>query len=461
MSGMEKEINREGETGGGDPLTMRERVCYALSALGGNLPNYLVVGYLTLFATDVMGVSASKIGLVVMLCSICDAFTDVFITNFTDRTKTRWGTYRPWLLFTSPLIAVNLILLFFYPSFLVTERQKIFWLSALYFLLSPILLTAYLCPEYIMLSVISPREHDRIRLGSARSIGETLSDLIINSLCLTLVILFGGSHRSLAGWRAATLVFAALSLACGLAGFAGTTERVRITNEDNEGNTLSLRRKLGTMAKVRSYRLMLALNVAILIPTIESVLISYFVIYVLGHDTWVSLLAAVTSVSSICASLSLPRLGKKLGLHRLIDVSCICLIAAAVILLFANNLPSALIFSVFKGVGYGYSISVSGILWTQTADHVQEVSGIAIPGVVMATGSFAAKIVMGVCMYAGTGILALGGYQAEKTVQAVRTRLFMRGGMIAALLLGAGLAFLFNHMLAKEFRAEQTDKAEQ
>ncbi len=156
MEGKERQ-EREYENGT-ESVSLREQICYALSAVGGNLPNYLLVGYLTLFATDVMNISAARIGFVVMLCSICDAFTNVIITNFTDRTKTRWGTYRPWLLITSPLIAVNLILLFFYPSFLVTEGEKIFWMAALYFLLSPILLTAYLCPEYIMMSVISPRE---------------------------------------------------------------------------------------------------------------------------------------------------------------------------------------------------------------------------------------------------------------------------------------------------------------
>lgn len=129
-----------------------------MSSVGGNLPNYLIVGYLTLFATDVMGINAAKIGMIVMLCSVFDAVTDLFVTNIADRTHTRWGKYRPWLLFAGVPMTAIMILLFWYPSFLVNENKKLLWLAVWYFLLSPVFLTGYLCPQYVMLSVISSDE---------------------------------------------------------------------------------------------------------------------------------------------------------------------------------------------------------------------------------------------------------------------------------------------------------------
>lgn len=435
-----------------------EKLCYGLSSMGGNLPNYLIVGYLTLFATDVMGVDAAKVGVIVMVCSIFDAITDLFVTNIADRTHTRFGKYRPWLLYAGIPMVVTLVLLFWYPSFLQTEGQKLLWLWLCYFLLSPIFLTGYLCPQYVMLSVITKDEGERLSLGSARSIGEFCADLMVNGLCMTIVLALGsGDYRNLGSWRGAVVIFAAFALVCCLVGFLGTRERVPISNEGLDGLPLTLKEKLHTLLHSQAFARVLFLNVGIMLATVESVLFSYYCIYDLRHEEWLALLCTVASVASIAATAVLPSVGRRIGKRAMIFIGCVCLILAAFCCTAARNFGLAILFVILKGIGYGICISCCGVLWATAADQIAEESGMAIPGLVMATGSFVTKILMGVCTFLGTQILTLGQYDGSQAVQSLTTQNWIRYGMAGFLLLAAVITLIGNYSLRKlhEFTSGQ------
>ena len=428
-----------------DRVPFREKVCYGIGSMGGNLPNYMVVGYLTLFATDVMGVNAAAIGLIILIGSFLDAITDLLVTNFADRTQTRWGKYRPWLLYTGVPAALIFVLLFWYPAFLVTEGAKLLWLFAGYFLLSPIFLTGYMCPQFVMLSLITPDENERLSLGSARSMGEFVSDLVINGLCMTLILWLGnGNYRSVQAWRMTALLFAALSAAACLIGFLGSRERVHISNEDSSGHRLSLGVKIKTLLKSKVYFKTLVLNSGMILAAVETVLISYFCIYNLGHAEWLSPICIAASVASLAASMLIPVLGKWWRKRGIITFGCVTLFVAAGVCMSVNSFASAILFAVLKGLGYGLCITCCGIVWTDTADHVEEQSGLAIPGLVMASGSFVSKVLMGLCAYIGTWILTLGHYDETLAVQAPETLLWIRAGMAVFIVLGAVITLAAN-----------------
>lgn len=430
-----------------------------MSSVGGNLPNYLIVGYLTLFATDVMGINAAKIGMIVMLCSVFDAVTDLFVTNIADRTHTRWGKYRPWLLFAGVPMTAIMILLFWYPSFLVNENKKLLWLAVWYFLLSPVFLTGYLCPQYVMLSVISSDEGERLSLGSARSIGEFASDLLVNGLCMTIVLsLSGGDYRDIGSWRTAVVFFAILALGCCLAGFSGMRERVHVTNENVDGTQLTLSEKLRILLHSRMFLKVLLLNAGIMLATVESVLFSYFCIYNLGHEEWLSVLCIIASITSIAATAALPGIGRHTGKQTIIFLGCLSMIVSALFCTLATGFWSALLFVIFKGIGYGFCISCSGVLWATTSDHIEEETGVAIPGLVMAMGSFTCKILMGFCAFLGTQVLTLAHYDGELAAQSMSTLNWIRYGMVGFLLLAAVITIIANLMLRElhEFQVQES-----
>lgn len=421
-----------------DKVPWHEKLCYGLSSCGGCLSTYLAAGYLTLFATDAMGLPATAVGIVFLVCEFFDAVTDILITNIADRTRTPWGKYRPWLLFMGIPMAVMLILLFWSPGWLSTERQKLWWLFVIYFLLSPICITGYLCPQYVMLSVITGDEGERLSLGSARSVGEFASELLVNALCMTLVLHFGnGDYRTPDGWRYMAVVFAVLTLGGCLCGFFGTHERVHISNENHQGDQLTLPEKLRLLTGSRVYKKTLFMNAALMLAVVETVLFSYFCIYVLGREDWIAPLYTMGSIASIAVAGFLPVLGRRLTKRALIAIGCGLLLVSALLCAIAASFPMMLAFVICKGLGYGLTISCCGILWATTADHIEAESGIAIPGIVMASGSFVQKILMGACTFLGTLVLSLGGYDQTLEVQNRVTQNWIRYGIVIFLSLAA------------------------
>lgn len=433
-----------------------EKICYGISSWGGCLSSYLAAGYLTLFATDVVGVKAAAVGVLFLICEVFDAATDIFITNIADKTHTPWGKYRPWLLFTGIPLALTLVMLFWNPGFHQSQGQKLLWLFVGYFLLSPICITGYLCPQYVMLSVITTDEKDRVDLGSARSVGEFAAELMVNALCMTLVLHFGaGDYRSSTGWRSMAGVFGMLTLVGSLCGFFGTRERVTISNRNVQGNPLTLGEKLKLLGGSSVYKKTLAINVALMLAVVETVLFSYFCIYNLGHEDWVAPLCTLGSLISMAAAALLPGLGRRMGERGMITLGCCLLLLAAGLYLVVDSFAMLAVLVVCKGMGYGLTISCCGILWATTADHIAAESGVAIPGMVMASGSFVQKVLMGLCTFLGTLLLSLGGYDATASVQSGKTLAWIRWG-IAGFLALAAICALGANLSLTEFRKEET-----
>ena len=98
----------------------------------------LVLTYLMLFWSDVLHVDVAAVGIVMAAVKMLDAVSDIVITSLADRTNTRWGKYRIWILGGIPLAAV-LFLLFLNPGFLQTDTAKILWVCVIYMILVPIL----------------------------------------------------------------------------------------------------------------------------------------------------------------------------------------------------------------------------------------------------------------------------------------------------------------------------------
>jgi GPH family glycoside/pentoside/hexuronide:cation symporter len=438
-------------------IKLREKISYGVSSLGGGVGLFLAFSYMTLFGTDVMGISAAVIGTVFLVCEISDAVTDLFIVHVLDRTQTRWGKYRPWLLFSGVPAAIILVLLFWSPSFLTSNGAKIAWLFGCYFLMTPILLTGYSCPQYIMLTVMTDHTTDRLDLASARSIGESLTGVLTGGIAMAVVLHFG-THRDVIGWRYMVVFFGIFAIISCIVGFAGTRERVHVTNQNLEGGQLTLKEKLSIIFRSRTYIKTLILNTGVMLTMGEAVLLTYYCIYVLGRSEWIPILGTASWVSSIAASCLLPVIGRKYTKRSIIAAGCVLITVAAVIIAFANALLPAILFSVCKGFGYGLVFSCCGILWADASDHIEMDSGIAVPGLVLATGSKVQKVVSGLTVFAGTMILTIGRYDAALEMQSSYTLGWIRYGITGALLIAALITLVADLQLTEfEKSRKQTD----
>src|SRR3954466_14684551 len=100
----------------GDRLAVGEKLAYGLGDAAANFVFQTQITFLMFFYTDVFGIAARDAGTILLVSRLLDAFNDPMIGALADRTNTRWGQYRPWILWSAPPMAIVLVLCYTTPA---------------------------------------------------------------------------------------------------------------------------------------------------------------------------------------------------------------------------------------------------------------------------------------------------------------------------------------------------------
>ncbi len=427
--------NISNKTNPGGRASIREKISYGLCGMTYELEVMLVTSYLTLFCTDVMLVDAAKVGLLFLLAKVLDAITDIIVTNLADRTETKLGKYRPWLL-SGILLAAFMVLNFWYPQFLRTQNNKMIWICIIYICTVPILETCYMCPYLVLGSVMSSDPDDRMQFQVAKTIGENVSDFLISFLAMTIILMLG-DYRNLTGWRVAGLIFGVLMLITTIIGYSGTKERVKVSNKSETGERLSFKKKLSFLKGNYAYFKLLTAQFGFMVPWFATIIMfAYFCINILGHEDWVAILSTIGIVVQLIVTVFMPKLAKKTEKRTLMIWGGIFVILAGVILIFTRGFIGALLYQIIRGIGIGLVYISVFTFWTDMTDYVEYRAKSAAPGVVYAVESFCTKIFGALATYYSTLILTFGKYNAELSVQTDGTLAWLRFGMVGIMVVG-------------------------
>ena len=381
--------------------------------------------YLMLFLTSVMNISVSFVGTLFLAGQCMDAVTDLLITNFADRTRSRLGIYRPWVLFSGIPMAILFSLLFFNPSFLQDDTIRKIWVTIIYFLMVPVFQTATQCPLIAMNSLMSQDADQRLRFASARSIGESGADMLVSALAMPIVLMFGSSYLDPTGWRIMGILFGGAMVICVITSFAGTKERYSIHADSGEKPTLAQKIQL-YVHNPAAIKLLLITLFANSYWCFGSTMFSYFCICNLGHEDWVASLCIVGVVCQLATTILIPRIAKRIPRNLIIALGGALLILAHLILLVTNTYVMAVVFQVVRYIGLALVICVTWGLWPDVCDYTEKIKGFSSPGTMVAFASFAFKIGMGCSSYLISILLSLGGYQTATAVQATSTLTVIR-----------------------------------
>lgn len=204
-------------------ITLREKVGYSLGDVAANLVFQMMMIFQLKFYTDIFGLDGAIAGSVLLVARIADAFVDPAVGIITDRTETRWGKYRPWVLWTSVPFCVFYVLAFWNPG--IEDK----WLVAVYATVSYVLLmTMYSfnnTPYSSLGGVMTGDIRERTSITSIRFVGSTIAQFVVQGLTLPLVSKFGGGDDR-HGWLCAIGLFAAVCLVCFIVTFLSARERI-------------------------------------------------------------------------------------------------------------------------------------------------------------------------------------------------------------------------------------------
>ncbi len=203
-------------------LSFKEKAGFSLGDMASNLYFQTFILFLPIFYTDVFGIPAAAMGTMMLVTRIWDAVNDPVMGMIADRTQTRWGKFRPYVLSFSIPLAVMGVLTFTTPDF--GNTGKLVYAYATYMLLMMIY-TAINVPYSALMGVITPNSMERTEVSSFRFVAAFGGQVIVGAATLGLVDYFGGGDETL-GWQLTMVVYGILAVALLFGTFYLTKERV-------------------------------------------------------------------------------------------------------------------------------------------------------------------------------------------------------------------------------------------
>jgi Na+/melibiose symporter-like transporter len=203
-------------------LAFKEKAGYALGDIATNFFFQSMILYQTRFYTDTVGLSAVAVGSMFLVLRLADAVFDPVIGALSDRTDTRWGKFRPWLLWTAVPFGLMFWLVYVTPN--VGPQGKLIYAYLTYSLVM-MLYSANNTPYSALMGVMTPDASERGSIASYRFVGALIGQFIIQALPLPLVAKLGQGN-SARGWAMTMAIFGAIIVVLNLLAFASTRERV-------------------------------------------------------------------------------------------------------------------------------------------------------------------------------------------------------------------------------------------
>ncbi len=219
-------------------ITLKEKIGYGLGDAASSMFWKIFSMYLLFFYTDVFGLAPAVVGTMFLITRIWDSCFDPIVGIIADRTKSKWGKFRPYLLWTAIPFAVIGILTFYTPDF--DEKGKIIYAYITY---SAMMMVYSLInvPYASLLGVMSPDRKERNTLSSYRMVFAFGGSLIALWLIEPLVTYFGGALNSKTGWLYAIMVFGVLTTIFFWGCFFFTKERVKPIAEEQSNLKVDLK----------------------------------------------------------------------------------------------------------------------------------------------------------------------------------------------------------------------------
>lgn len=203
-------------------LSIKEKVGYGFGDLASVLYWQTISAYLLYFYTDVFGITAAAAGTMILISRVWDGINDVMMGMIADRTTTRWGKFRPYLLWVSVPIGVVAVFTFTTPD--LSPAGKLIYAYVTFNLLM-MLYTAINIPYSSLLGVITPDPLERTTVSSYKYVFAYISGTIVSAFALPLTQYFGNGDEA-RGWQITMTVFAAAAVVFFLITFVSTKERV-------------------------------------------------------------------------------------------------------------------------------------------------------------------------------------------------------------------------------------------
>jgi len=435
-------------------LSVVEKVGYSLGDLAANLIFQTLVTFLAFFYTDVFKIPAATASTIIFVCGMGGALFNPVMGAIADRTRTRWGKFRPWVLWTAIPFGVMALLAFSTPK--LGDTGKVIYAFTTYFLLV-IVYSANNLPYAALSGVLTGNMSDRTSLSAYRFVAVMVAQFIIQVLLLPLVLIVGDGDQA-AGFKSVMMFFSIVGIICFIITFLTTKERIVPTAEQES----SVIQDLTDLVKNQPWVVILVATVMVFVtlPLKGGMYVYYFNYYLsephlasflenMGFNAFIDGLNAVltgvglnefhwpedpaTSALSLfnaCGIIFMivgigfsKRLSDKFGKRNVFGVALF--ISTLFIMVFYFFAPEtiglAFISQVLHGFSYGVTIPLLWAMIADVADYSEWKNNRRATAIIFSAMIFGLKAGLSIGQSLVAAVLATTGYDPALDIQAPAT----------------------------------------
>jgi len=407
-------------------IGLKEKVGYGLGDAASSMFWKLFGSYLMIFYTDVFGLPAAAVGTMFLITRIWDSAFDPIVGVIADRTNTRWGKFRPFLLFLAVPFAVFGILTFITPD--LSDTGKLIYAYVTYSLMMMIY-SAINVPYASLLGVISPNPKDRNVLSTFRMTFAYIGSFVVLLLFMPMVNFFSKNSKAIEdqqyGWLMSVIVIAAVCAILFYMCFAFTKERVKPIKEKQA----PLKDDIKDLFRNRPWWILLGAGIAALIfNSIRDGATVYYFKYYLVEDSFGSinlfsipfvlsgLYLAVGQAANIIGVILAAPVSNRIGKRHTYMMAMIIATVLSIVFYWLDKDNLALIFvlQVLISICAGSIFPLLWSMYADCADYSELKTGNRATGLIFSSSSMSQKIGWAVGTAITGWLLGYFGFQANE-----------------------------------------------
>jgi sugar (glycoside-pentoside-hexuronide) transporter len=427
-------------------LSVREKVGYGIGDAAANFIFQTMIIFQLAFYTDTFGITAAAAGTLFLVVRVFDAAFDPLMGVIADRTNTRWGKFRPWILWTAVPFGIMGFLAFTTPD--LSPSGKLAYAYVTYILLMMVY-SANNLPYSALSGVMTGDVVQRTSLSSYRMVFAMASQLVIQGLALPMVKQFGGGNDAL-GYKITMGIFSALAVVFFLITFATTRERVR----PDPAQKSSIGQDFADLVSNGPWKAMFALTIILFVTlALRGGVMVYFFKYYVGREDMFGPFNVIGTGATIIGVLLSKPVAERIGKRRLFVIGLLgtVVFTAAFILLPPNSLPLIIATEALRQFAYGFTIPLLWAMMADVADFSEWKNRRRATAVIFSAIIFGLKAGLGIGGAIGGYLLDAYGY-VPNAVQSTHALLGIR---LAASIYPA-IAFLLCAVCLTFYRIDKT-----
>ncbi len=378
-------------------LKKRNIVAYGLGNCGWNLINF-ISNFGMLFMTDYMGMNAGIVAGLIAVSKVLDGITDILAGTIIDRTTSKFGKARVWVLRMAPFMVAASVLFFFNPTG-ASDVVKYLYFFIFYTLYNDVFYTMYFVADNTMTLSMTDNSQERVYLSMMMQLGNVVSSMVVSASYLSLINKFGGG---VTGWRIVSIIYAAIFFVLQMI-FVFFTKEMPVADDEKQKSSKSVWRDLLNNIKfLLKNRFFVMQFIIYLLYTCGTILfgtvVPYYCMRVLGDvdnsrgtQTWLVLVCSGVIIGLMFA----PSLMKKMGMYKcnLYTRIATCVVYAGVIVgVYSNNYSMILIFELLFFVCQGPYLGTLGALVGKICEYSKKKDGINVEATVSSCNTMGNKI---------------------------------------------------------------------